>query len=45
MIVRNVKIPITTLVIDNSNSDTGVLTRIESFIDILEERKKHNETR
>ncbi len=45
MIVRNVKIPITTLVIDNSNSDTGILTRIESFIDILEERKKHNETR
>lgn len=43
MIIRNVKIPITNLVIDEANSDTGLLTRIESFIDILEERRKSHE--
>lgn len=43
MIIRNVKIPITNLIIDEANSDTGVLTRIESFIDILEERRKSHE--
>lgn len=41
MIVRKVNIPITNLVIDEANSDTGILTRIESFIDILEERRNH----
>lgn len=43
MIVRNVDIPITNLVIDEANTDTGILTRIESFIDILEERRNHGE--
>lgn len=43
MILRNVKIPITNLIIDEANSDTGLLTRIESFIDILEERRKNYE--
>ncbi len=43
MILRNVKIPITNLIIDEGNSDTGLLTRIESFIDILEERRKNHE--
>lgn len=43
MIVRSVNIPITNLVIDEANSDTGILTRIESFIDILEERRNHSE--
>jgi len=43
MIVRNVNIPITNLVIDEANTDTGILTRIESFIDILEERRNHIE--
>lgn len=42
MILRNVKIPITNLIIDEANSDTGLLTRIESFIDILEERRKNH---
>lgn len=42
MIIRNVEIPITNLIIDEANSDTGLLTRIESFIDILEERRIHN---
>lgn len=41
MIIRNVNIPITNLIIDEVNSDTGILTRIESFIDILEERRIH----
>lgn len=40
MILRSVNIPITNLIIDEANSDTGVLTRIESFIDILTERRK-----
>lgn len=43
MILRSVKIPITNLIIDEANSDTGLLTRIESFIDILEERRIHHE--
>lgn len=43
MILRNVTIPITNLIIDEANSDTGLLTRIESFIDILEERRKGHE--
>ncbi len=45
MILRNVKIPITNLIIDEANSDTGLLTRIESFIDILEERRKNHDER
>ncbi len=40
MIIRNVKIPITNLIIDEGDANTGLLTRIESFIDILEERRK-----
>ncbi len=41
MIMRNVHIPITNLIVDESDSDTGLITRIESFIDIIEERKKN----
>lgn len=40
MIVRSVNIPIIELIMDDNNSNTGFETRIESFIDILEERKK-----
>jgi len=43
MILRNVNIPITNLIIDEASSNTGLLTRIESFIDILEERRKNHE--
>jgi len=43
MIIRNVNIPITNLIIDEANTDTGILTRIESFIDILEERRNRIE--
>ena len=34
---------ITNIILDETNSDTGLLTRIESFIDILEERKRSHE--
>lgn len=40
MIMRSVSIPITNLIIDENNTDTGLLTRIESFIDIISERRK-----
>ena len=43
MILRNIDIPITNLIIDEADSTTGLLTRIESFIDIIEERKRINE--
>lgn len=43
MILRNINIPITNLIIDEANTDTGIITRIESFIDILEERRNHIE--
>lgn len=38
MILRNTKIPITNIIIDDSSGEAGLITRIESFIDILEER-------
>ena len=44
MILRKVKIPIINIVVDDSKAEAGLITRIESFIDILEERKgKHYE--
>ena len=36
MIIRNVKIPITNIIIDDASGEAGLITRIESFIDILE---------
>lgn len=38
MILRSVKIPITNIIIDDASGEAGLITRIESFIDILEER-------
>lgn len=43
MIVRYVSIPLITLTFDELNSDTGLITRLESFLDIIEERKKSYE--
>lgn len=43
MIVRSVNIPIINLIIDEEFSDNGLITRLESFIDIINERKKVNE--
>ncbi len=41
MIVRKVKnIPIITLIIDEGNNKEGIITRLESFVDILNERRK-----
>ncbi len=45
MILRKIKIPIINLILDEADSNTGLITRIESFIDILEERRKRNEER
>lgn len=45
MILRTVKTPITNIIVDEGNSDTGLLTRIESFIDILEQRSHKYEQR
>ena len=39
---RKVKtIPILTLIIENLNSDVGIITRLESFIDILKQKKEN----
>lgn len=44
LIMRKVKdIPIINIVIDELNSETGLITRIESFIDIINERSNHFE--
>jgi len=42
MIIRNVKIPIINIIVDDSSGEAGIITRIESFIDILEERRNHH---
>lgn len=38
MIKRNINIPLLEIILDDSNAVIGIETRIESFIDILEER-------
>ncbi len=43
MVIRMVNMPITNIIVDDSSSDAGLVTRIESFIDILEERKNEHE--
>ena len=45
MIIRNADKPLLTLIMDELNSDTGLITRLESFIDIIKERKEQNEQR
>ena len=39
MIIRKKKIPLLVLTIDELDSNTGLITRLESFIDILNERR------
>lgn len=41
LILRKVSIPSLHLIIDEENSSTGMITRIESFIDIIERNKIH----
>lgn len=39
LIIRKIKLPILNLILDDADSLAGIETRIESFIDILNERK------
>lgn len=41
MIIRNKKIPLLVLTIDELDSNTGLITRLESFTDILKERDEY----
>ncbi len=44
LLIRKIKnIPITNILIDESTAEAGLQTRLESFIDIIEGRKKNNE--
>ena len=45
LILHKVKnIPVITLIFEDLNSDVGIITRLESFIDILKNiKEKHNE--
>ena len=39
MVLRTVNIPIIPVIIDEESGNAGIITRIESFLDILEERR------
>ncbi len=39
MVLRTVNIPIIPIIIDEESGNAGIITRIESFLDILEERR------
>lgn len=41
LMLRKIKCPTLNIIIDSSNSKTGLETRLESFIDILKERKNN----
>jgi len=44
LLIRKLKdIPVTNILLDENNITTGIETRLESFIDILKERKRTNE--
>jgi predicted nucleotide-binding protein (sugar kinase/HSP70/actin superfamily) len=43
MCIRKLNIPLTSIVIDELNGEAGLQTRIESFVDIINEKKVHNE--
>ena len=41
MVIRKIKdVPIITIIIDELNNDAGLITRLESFVDILKSRKE-----
>ncbi len=42
LVLRKVDIPTLHLIIDEENSMTGIITRLESFIDIIERNKIHD---
>lgn len=41
LVLRKIKKPALNLILDSNNNKTGLETRLESFIDILKERKKN----
>ncbi len=41
MCIRKLNIPLTNIIIDELNGEAGLQTRIESFIDIINEKKVH----
>ena len=44
LMIRKIKeLPVTNILIDELNVQTGIETRIESFIDIIKERRLTNE--
>lgn len=44
LMIRKINnLPITNILIDESNAEAGIQTRLESFIDIIKERRKHND--
>ena len=43
IILRSIDVPIINLLIDEQLSDNGIITRLESFLDIIDERKKEYE--
>ena len=44
LMIRKIdNIPVTSILIDEQSSTTGLETRLESFIDIIKERRKNNE--
>lgn len=45
MIIRNIEKPLIVLLIDELNGEAGRITRLESFLDIIKERKNQNEAR
>ncbi len=45
MIKRKVNIPLLHLIFEQKNNDTGILTRLESFLDILKSKKEKNHER
>ena len=43
MVIRKIKdIPIITIIVDELNNDSGLLTRLESFVDILKSKKERH---
>jgi predicted nucleotide-binding protein (sugar kinase/HSP70/actin superfamily) len=43
MCIRKLNIPLTNIIVDELSGEAGLQTRIESFIDIINEKKVHNE--
>lgn len=45
MVTRTIKdIPLISIIVDELNNDAGLITRLESFIDVIKEKKKGSDT-